>query len=85
VPQLAYDEKDIEKLNKFNKNLRWFRDHYDELKTKYKGEYVAINDSDVMGHDTNAEQLINRLKDTFGDLSAFVIEKVHEGHVSYLV
>jgi C-terminal processing protease CtpA/Prc len=71
-------EEDIDKLKKFNKNFQWFRDHYNDLYAKYKGQYVAINDSKVIDHDTDYEQLItNRLKQRFGDLSTFFIDKIY--------
>jgi hypothetical protein len=69
----------VDKLEKFNKNFQWFRDHYKDLYTKYKGEYVAINDCKVIDHDINYERLItNRLKQRYGDLNTFFIDKIYE-------
>ena len=69
----------VDKLEKFNKNFQWFRDHYKDLHTKYKGEYVAINDCKVIDHDIDYGRLITkRLKQRFGDLSTFFIEKTYE-------
>lgn len=74
-------QEDIDKLEKFNKNFQWFRDHYNDLYTKYKGGYVAINDSKVIDYDIDYEQLIiNRLKQRFaGDtIRVFFIGKIYE-------
>jgi hypothetical protein len=74
-------QEDIDKLEKFNENFQWFRDHYNDLYAKYKGEYVAINDSKVIDYDVNYEQLIiNRLKQRFaGDtLRSLFIGKIYE-------
>ena len=74
-------QEDIDKLQKFNKNFQWFREHYNDLYAKYKGEYVAINDSKVIDYDVDYERLIiNRLKQRFaGDtMSVFFIGKIYE-------
>jgi hypothetical protein len=73
-------QEDIDKLEKFNKNFQWFRDQYNDLHTEYKGEYIAINDSKVIDHDVDYEQLIiNRLKPRFaGDtIRVFFIGKIY--------
>ena len=71
----------IDKLEKFNENFKWFTDNYNDLYTKYKGEYIAINDSKVIDHDVDYERLItNRLKQRFrGDtIRVFFIGKIYE-------
>jgi C-terminal processing protease CtpA/Prc len=73
-------QEDIDKLDKFNKNFQWFSDHYNELHTKYKGEYIAINDSEVIDHDLDYEQLItSRLKQRFAEdtIRVFFIAKIY--------
>lgn len=79
---IAYhqQQEDIDKLEKFNKNFQWFRNYYNDLRTKYKGEYVAINDYKVIDHDVDYERLItNRLKQRFaGDtIRVFFIGKIY--------
>jgi len=77
-------QENIDKLEKFNKNFQWFRDHYNDLYTKYKGEYVAINDSKVIDHDVDYERLIiNSLKQRFaGDtIRVSFIGKIYENQL----
>ena len=77
-------QEDTDKLEKFNRNFQWFRDNYKDLYTKYKGEYVAINDSKVIDHDVDYERLIiNRLKQRFaGDtIRVFFIGKIYENEL----
>ena len=81
-------QEDIDKLEKFNKNFQWFRDHYFELHTKYKGEYVVINDSKVIDHDVDYERLIiNRLKPRFtvGTIREFFIGKIYGNEWLWLI
>jgi len=75
-----HQQEDIDKLERFNKNFQWFRDHYNDLHTKYKGEYIAINDSKIIDHDIDYERLIiNRLKPRFtGEtIRVFFIGKIY--------
>ena len=77
-------QEDADKLEKFNRNFQWFRDNYKDLYKKYKGEYVAINDSKVIDHDVDYERLIiNRLKQRFaGDtIRVFFIGKIYENEL----
>ena len=74
-------QEDIDKLEKFNKNFEWFRDHYNDLYIKYKGEYVVINDSKVIDHDVDYERLIiNRLKQRFAadTIRVYFIGKIYK-------
>lgn len=77
-----------EKLKKFVKNSEWFMNHYDELKDKYNGEYVAINvevnNTKPIDHDKDDQSLIKRLREEYGDLSSFVIEPVYEQQMGVL-
>ena len=76
-----YQQQDVDKLEKFNKAFQWFRDHYNDLHTKYKGEYVAVYDSKIIDHDIDYERLIMiRLKPKFsGDtIRLFFIGKIYE-------
>ena len=75
-------QENIDKLEEFNKNFRWFRDHYNDLYAKYNGEYIAIKDSKVMDHDVNYERLItNKLKQRFGNLNTFFIQKIYKNEL----
>ena len=75
-------QNELEKFKKFKRNSEWFQNHYEELKDKYKDEYVAIdietNTMDPVDHDKDYETLIKRLREKYGDLSFFVIEPVYE-------
>jgi hypothetical protein len=46
------------------------------LTDQYKGEYVAINNSQAIDHDKDADILVDRLRKQYEDLSSFVIENI---------
>jgi hypothetical protein len=88
MPEIVL-QNELKRLEKFDENLKWFQEHYAELKKQYKGEFVAVNlVNDVnqpIDHDKDYEALINRLKKKNGDISFFVVEQVYEQPVAYLV
>jgi hypothetical protein len=75
----------LDNLTKFNQNIKWFQDNYDALKQKYGGEYVAIYNSELVGHHTDSQELIRSLRDVYDDLTTFVIEQVHKQPSAYIV
>jgi hypothetical protein len=63
-----------DQFKRFDKNVEWFQSHYEELKKRYKNEYVAVDNEKVLGHDSDLERLIEKMRRKYGDLGAFVIE-----------
>lgn len=74
MPILVKKEKS--EFKKFAKNMRWFQNNYEKLREQYAGEYVAVNDNQVIMHDKDARALIKRLREQHKDIGAFVIEYV---------
>ena len=69
---VARERKD--QFKRFDKNVEWFQSHYEELKRRYRNEYVAVDNEKVLGHDSDLERLIEKMRRNHGDLGAFVIE-----------
>ena len=84
MPEMVL-QNELERLKRFDYNLKWFQLHYDELKERYRGEYVAITNEEPVDHDRDIQALINRLREKYGDISYFVIELVHEQQLAYIV
>jgi len=73
------------KLKEFDSDLKWFQDNYTKLKKEYKGKYLAIKNKEVVDNDPNAESLINRIKNQYGDAGTFLIEFVSDRKVHYIL
>jgi hypothetical protein len=74
MPVLVSKQK--AEFERFERNMKWFHDNYEKLKAEYAGEYVAIDEGRVVGHDRDARVLIKRLRERHEDIGAFVIEFV---------
>ena len=44
------------------KNGRWFSSHYKEIVEKYKNEFIAIEDAEIIAHNPRLDALIEELK-----------------------
>lgn len=49
-------------INKRDSNLAWYRNNYQSLKRKYKGQIILIVDEDVIETYRNVEELQQRLE-----------------------
>lgn len=85
MPQLLY-RNELDKLKRFRKDLDWFQANYASIKKFHKGEYVAIKEQQIIGHDSSAEALLRRLKQQYGNvLSSIVVEYVNERKTQYVL
>ena len=80
-------DKERRELEEFDESLVWFQDKYEKgIKKKYKGEYVAIKNKRIVGHDHDASRLMERLKVKYkGKLSSMPIEYVSEDKISFIL
>ena len=63
----------------------WIDKHYDKLKEKYHGQYVAVSHQVVVGANKKRKQLINGLKKQFGDIGGITIEYIGERPLKLLM
>ncbi len=49
-------------ITPFKENNRWIIDNYDSLASKYRDEWVAVNNLAVLDHDKDLKKLVDRIK-----------------------
>ena len=74
MPILVSKQK--KEFSRFEKNMKWFQKNYEKLRELYSGEYVAVDNNEVLMHNEDARTLINLLREKYEDIGAFVIEFV---------
>jgi nicotinamide riboside kinase len=84
MPELVY-KKDEKRLEEFDKNIQWFQNNYNDLKKEFKGQYVAINNQEVIDHDKDYNKLLERIKEKFGGASEFVIEFISDKRFNFIL
>lgn len=84
MPELI-EQKELERLKRFKADVDWFQDNYESLKEQYKGQYVAIKDRKLCGHDRDVDKLLKELRDIYDDTSSFLIEPIHENKYVYVM
>jgi hypothetical protein len=77
--------QEIKKLEKFDADLDWFQENYEQIKKEHKGEYVAIKDQKIIDRDKDSYTLIKRLKTKYGDIGSLAIEFVSDKKFEYVL
>lgn len=85
MPELIYDKEELDKLETYKRNLRWFKANYSEIKASHNGQYVAIKDEKLVDSDEDPEALFKRLKEVYADLSRLVVEYVSQHKAIYVL
>lgn len=49
-------------LSRYEENAKWISKHYEELKKKFRDEWVAVLNSAVVDHDSKLNRLVERLR-----------------------
>jgi hypothetical protein len=85
MSKLVYPEE-VEKLQKFKRDLSWFRANYEEIEKQYKGQHVAIEDEEIIDSDSDYHKLLQRLRyKHHKDPSSFPIEYVNDRKFGYVL
>jgi uncharacterized protein DUF5678 len=84
VPELIYDEEELQKVKNFERDLKWFKENYKEIKSSYKGQYVAVKDKQIINSDKDVLKLFDRLRGKY-DTSSLVGEYVNEHKAEYIL
>ena len=70
----------IETLKSFQNDAAWYREHYDQLKKKYAGMYIAINRHKVLS-DKDIDKLLKRLQISKNKNLTFVVKYISKQDV----
>jgi len=49
-------------LSKYEENAKWISKHHEELKKKFRDEWIAVLNSVVVDHDRELNMLVERLR-----------------------
>lgn len=49
-------------LSRYEENAKWISRHYEELKKKFRDEWVAVLNGAIVDHDRELNELVRRLR-----------------------
>jgi len=76
-PKVENEKIILEALRNFQADHMWFDQHYEELKKKYKEEWVAVFQKQVIDHAKSLKILLRRLRKNYpNDAGDIVVEFV---------
>ncbi len=80
------EEMALESLRNFQADSIWFDQHYEDLKEKYKEEWVAVFHKKVIDHGKNLNKLLQRLRKKYShDVGDMVVEFVSLEEVNLIL
>ncbi len=59
----------LQMLESGQNDLAWFESNLDSLKSKYDNKFIAFHNKEVIGVDTNVDNLMKKLKEKSIDTS----------------
>lgn len=69
----------IEGHARYEENAKWISEHYEELKTRYDDEWVAVLNGSIIAHDRSFKRLLRHLKreyqDAYGEIAVEYVTK----------
>ncbi|GEM_PF-1020348 len=72
-PKIENEKIILEKMRNFEADDIWFNQHYEELKKKYKEEWVAVYHKQVVDHGKNLKPLLQRLRKSHPDHAGEIV------------
>ncbi len=73
-------------LSKYGKNSKWIDAHYDELKQKYDGLFVAAYDGKIVDSDKDVAKLGRRIRKKFKNAyTEIAVEYIRKKQVDIIV
>jgi ribosomal protein L20 len=54
-------------LSRYEENAKWISRHYEELKKKFRDEWVAVLNGAVVDHDRKLKRLVERLRKEYSE------------------
>jgi len=67
-----------------DKDFAWIGEHWEELKSKYPGKYIAVRRGRVIDFDEDKKRLRRRLEERFGDIWDIIITFIPAEEVKLL-
>ncbi|MFQ6076557.1 MAG: hypothetical protein ACE5Z5_10555 [Candidatus Bathyarchaeia archaeon] len=58
----------VQSLFRYEENVKWINEHYEELKGRFIEEWVAVMNGKVIDHDGDLSRFVTRLKETYGEV-----------------
>ncbi len=52
-------------FEEYERNWSWFRENYGELVKKFDGEFVAISEQNIVDHDKELSNLMERIREKY--------------------
>jgi len=76
--------QELELIDRMEKNDKIIREDFRKLQSTYKNEFVAIENGEILDHDSNMKNLVVRLNSSKKDLTLVLIQFIPEKGIEIL-
>ena len=70
--------QELNLIDKMEKNDKLIREDFRKLQETYGNEYIAIENGEILNHDRDMKNLMNKLKSMKKDLTLILIQFIPE-------
>ena len=63
----------------------WFSEHFDELYRDHVNEFVAIENEQVIGHDSRLDRLLETMRANGKNTALILIEFIHDKKTKFIL
>lgn len=74
VEQLIADYLRDRRHRYLTAEMERFREHHDELRQQYEGQFIALREGKVLDHDPEGGRLYGRIHQQYGDIPVLIVE-----------
>ncbi|MEM2965216.1 MAG: DUF5678 domain-containing protein [Candidatus Bathyarchaeia archaeon] len=72
MTEVDVQEEELTRLTRYEENAKWLTRSYDRYRQQYGGEYVAVDQQQILDHDRNLPKLVARIKKQHKDKPIFI-------------
>jgi hypothetical protein len=73
-----FTPESVQMMKRFEENFRYYARNHAELREKYRGRYIAIDQGKVIAENSDHSQLLDHLSRQYGDTRPIFIQYISE-------
>lgn len=73
-----FTPENLQMMKRFEENFQYYAKHHNELREKYRGKYIAIDQGKVIAENSDHPQLLEYLSKQFKDTHPIFVQYIGE-------
>jgi hypothetical protein len=73
-----FTPESLQMMKRFEENFQYYAKHYNELREKYRGKFIAIDQGKIIAENSDHSQLLEYLSKEYKDTRPIFIQYISE-------